>query len=560
MPVETSPDAKDTEMKRKSRAESTLDLAVRPSRLRRRPRACIATLDGRASRLVSLAVGLALLVCCGCGPSPADAPSDAASGTPQSGVQTRAPAKQEAWYVCYLDGARVGYERTATTPFTDEGRRLLRIEGLSHMAVQRFGQEIAMDVRFTSVETPDGRLLRFEAEFSQGPVPMRVTGGVAGDKLQIETTTKGKTVTTSIPWSAEYGGFSATEQSLKRKPMKPGERRTIHALFPGFNVVATRELVARDYEPVKLLAGTYELLRIDTAATLPEGMTMQGNIWTDREGEALKSRLEMMTMGIELYRATKAEALAETQPARFDLGLDVAVPADRPIPSPHETRQVRYRVSLEGGDPAAAFVSGASQRVQSTGPHTAEVTVWAIRPDGPPGNPDAPDDPPSDDDRKSNNLIQSDYPAIVSKAREVADKETEPWQAAVALEQAVHNTITLKGYSQALATAAEVIDSGEGDCTEHAMLLAALARARGIPARVAIGLVYKDQAFYYHMWTEMHVGDQWIPLDATLGQGGIGAAHLKMAHSSLKGSSALSSLLPVLQVIGRLKIEILEVE
>ena len=40
------------------------------------------------------------------------------------------------------------------------------------------------------------------------------------------------------------------------------------------------------------------------------------------------------------------------------------------------------------------------------------------------------------------------------------------------------------------ATAAEVARSREGDCTEHAVLLAALARARGIPARVAMGLVY----------------------------------------------------------------------
>jgi hypothetical protein len=33
-----------------------------------------------------------------------------------------------------------------------------------------------------------------------------------------------------------------------------------------------------------------------------------------------------------------------------------------------------------------------------------------------------------------------------------------------------------------------------------------------------------------------------------------------MAHSNLKGASALSSFLPVLEVIGRLKIEVLEVE
>jgi hypothetical protein len=49
-------------------------------------------------------------------------------------------------------------------------------------------------------------------------------------------------------------------------------------------------------------------------------------------------------------------------------------------------------------------------------------------------------------------------------------------------------------------------------------------------------------------------------MDATLAQGGIGAAHLKLVHSNLAGASALSCFLPVAQVIGRLKVEILDVQ
>ena len=102
----------------------------------------------------------------------------------------------------------------------------------------------------------------------------------------------------------------------------------------------------------------------------------------------------------------------------------------------------------------------------------------------------------------------------------------------------------------------------KGDCTEHAVLLAALCRARGIPARVAIGLSYVSAAkgFGYHMWNEVWIDGTWAPLDATLAQGGIGAAHLKLGDSSLKGTSAFGTFLPVAQVIGQLKIEILEVE
>ena len=117
-------------------------------------------------------------------------------------------------------------------------------------------------------------------------------------------------------------------------------------------------------------------------------------------------------------------------------------------------------------------------------------------------------------------------------------------------------------FSQNFASAAEVARNLRGDCTEHAVLLAALCRARGIPARAAMGLVYMPRraAFGYHMWTEAWIDGAWIPLDATLGRGGIGAAHVKMTHTSLDGASPYEAMLPILQAMGQLKIEIAEVE
>ncbi len=521
----------------------------------------------RAPVLLALTAWLALVGCGGCSrtapdaapqPSAASDPADAPSGQGAKPLAADTPAEGGEWYVFFLNGAKVGYERSVTLPFEQDGRSLVRIEGASHMTIKRSGQSIDLDVQFTSVETPDGKLLEFESQLSQGPMPMQTSGRVVGNQLRIETTTKGKTAASTIPWSDEYGGFRAVEESLLRKPMKPGESRSIQALMPALNVVGTHELAARDSESVQLLTGTYDLLRIDTVTILPGGSRLTGALWTDRTGQMFKNRLD--AMNIEAFRATRAEALQEAEPAEFDLVRDVKVPLSRPLPAPHETRRVRYRVTLEGADPAAVFVSGPSQEVKSVGPNTVEVTVYAVRPGGPAGNPNAPADPPADEDRQPNNLIQSDYPAVVAKAQEAAEGQTDPWPAAVALERCVKEVIRTPGYSQAFATAAEVIDSGEGDCTEHAVLLAALARARKIPARVAIGLVYKDLAFYYHMWTEMYVDGRWIPMDGTLGRGGVGAAHLKMAHSRLEGATALSSFLPVLQVIGRLKIEILEAE
>jgi transglutaminase-like putative cysteine protease len=286
---------------------------------------------------------------------------------------------------------------------------------------------------------------------------------------------------------------------------------------------------------------------------------MRDTYWVDRTGQPMKVYNEML--GIESFLTTREVARDTRGLAQLDFNRDLAVPVDRPLASPHATRRVRYRLRLDRGDPAAAFVSGPSQQVKSIDAHTAEVTVYALRPGQPGADADASDDAPGEEDRRPNSIIQSDNPKIAALARKIAGEEKDLWQKAVALERFVQGYVALKGFSQGFATAGDVVESREGDCTEHAVLLAALCRAAGIPARVAVGLVYQDQKFLFHMWTEVYVGKRWTPIDATLARGGIGAAHLKLAHSSLQGGSAFGAALSVANVLARgLKVEVIEVE
>ena len=254
--------------------------------------------------------------------------------------------------------------------------------------------------------------------------------------------------------------------------------------------------------------------------------------------------------------------MREADEIKFDLGEMSIVKVDRKLPNPHATKKIVYQAKLKGSDLSKVFASGASQVVEVEDPETARITVRQIRPDMPKKLPGK-DEAPTDADLKPNSLIQSDDPRIRALAEGVKLSDDQPWQVAKALESLVHQTITEVNFTQAFATAAEVAESREGDCTEHAVLLAALCRARKIPARVAIGLVYfgrDDPGFAYHMWTEVWISDRWVPLDATLARGGIGAAHLKLATSSLKGASAYSAFLPVVQVLGQLKLRLEEVD
>ncbi len=490
-------------------------------------------------------------------------PLDAAD--PASPVAGPAPAssalrRTEYWDVFRVRGSRIGYAQTTIRPVTEAGQNLVRIDILNHLKLNRFGQVNEEELKLVSIESPQGEVRRIEAAVSLGPLPTTVAGRVQGEHLELEVTTAGRIAKSRIPWSPQIGGFYATEQSLSQRPMQPGEERKMRALMPLLNVVTDVLLKAGEYEPTDLLHGTYELLRIQSQVKLPDGQALDSVLWTDRNGEIHKSFTPIMAQ--ETFRVTREEALEKTDSAEFDLGEDLAVRVAQPIVDPHRSFRIRYRVTLEGGDPAAAFVRGTTQAVRSLGPHEAEIIVtrMALVPEATEG---LPKDPlPRDDDRQPNSIVQSDDAKVVELAAKAVGNESDVFRVAAALESYVHDVIAKKDFSQAFATAAEVAQSLQGDCTEHAVLLAALARARGIPSRAAVGLVYTaaGQGFYYHMWNELYLDGHWIPADATLGRGGIGAAHLKVAQTSLREASAYSSLLPVAQVLGRLKIEVLQVE
>jgi transglutaminase-like putative cysteine protease len=276
----------------------------------------------------------------------------------------------------------------------------------------------------------------------------------------------------------------------------------------------------------------------------------------------LKTQLEG-ALRLESYRVSREEALKEIGPAAIDLGIDIAVRPKSPLPelfakNAHGTRQVQYRVWLRDSSAADVFRGGATQQVEKLDDNSARIVVRAVRPGEPIQGAASRDDPPTDADRAPSIFIQSDDELVRLRARRAVGREKDPWKLGTALEQYVHQYIKKKDFTRAFASAAEVARAPEGDCTEHAVLLCALLRANGIPARAVIGLIYMQdrQAFGYHMWTEAYIDGMWAPLDAMLGRGGIGAAHLKIDHTSLGGPSDYASFLPVLRIAGQLAIEV----
>jgi hypothetical protein len=472
-------------------------------------------------------------------------------------MPTVATLPAEYWEAHFIGDDRVGYSHVTTKQLADGE---LQISNLTEIALTRFGQKTSQTIEVNFVEAADGAPVRFQCVVKSGEtVNTQSTGKWEGDRLQVTATTQGQEAKLEIAWKPEYGGPFADALALLRQPLKPGEKRSLMAFLPSLNQLAEIELAAGEFETAKLLDDEANLLRVEAVvkARTPAGMQkLASTYWVDQQGEVLKSYLPQLKQ--TTYRTTKEKATAPSK-GSFDLAAATTVKLSRPLTNPHASKSITYKATLPEGEIEGVFVEGPTQQVKLVDQHTCELAVRAIRP-GDPDKLETPDTKPTPDDLAPNTLIQSDDPRVVKMAGSVLPEEKDAWTLAKALEAHVHRAIERKNFSQAFLTAAQVAEELQGDCTEHAVLLAALCRARQIPARCAMGLVYypQGQGFAYHMWTEAWIDDRWVPLDATLGRGGIGAAHLKLAHSNLKGADAYSAFLPVVRVLGQLQLEVLD--
>lgn len=516
---------------------------------------------------------LVTLLLLGCTPTEPAAPTQTLDSPRAAPVKVDAPTTDqaqpeaseaeeqllsEAWHVVHIEGHKIGYLHETTRETEIDGEKLLVLVSEQKVTIRRSGQTVGQYLKVTSFEKPNGRVVGFETDMVSGASVISFSGRYRGGKMEIETATAGKTVKSSIAWDPNWGGPFADQLSLERRPMKPGEKRTLRALMAGMTDVGEIELKAIGKESTELLDGERELLRIETVSRVKDTV-IPGIVWATDDGDVVKMWADT-GLETEIYRTTKEVALRAPD-KEFDLGARTMVKIARPIEMPHNTKRIVYRASLKRGDPSKAFANSPTQLVKRIDDHTAEITVRALRPDSAPAADGfATPATPTDADKLPNNLIQSDDEAIVAMA-DAAD-ETDAWRIASVLESRVGKFITHSNDVQAIASATDVIRSRQGDCTEHAVLLAALCRARGIPTRVSTGLVYvsRQQSFGYHMWNEVWIDGQWIPMDATLGRGGIGAAHIKVSDSDLSSASPVSALLPVIEVIGQLELEIVSVE
>ncbi|MEX0586376.1 MAG: transglutaminase-like domain-containing protein, partial [Pirellulales bacterium] len=356
---------------------------------------------------------------------------------------------------------------------------------------------------------------------------------------------------------------NACERSLARRPIAPGQSRRLRSFDPTLMEVGEETLTAGSLGGVKTSGTIDDLLPVRRVVRYSSGEELTYTLRVDDAGKCWKTKDD--TLGFESRREPREIALAPAGRGSFNLLANTRIELVGRLPHGRQTRRAVYRCSTTSQQASDLFTTDAFQSVRAIDATSARVEVGKST--------GAMVTPPSEDDRQPGMMVQSDDARVAAMANEAAagaggPEATSPVAMGVALERFLHRKMKNVNFTQAFASAAEVAVALEGDCSEHAVLLCALARARGLPARVAMGLVYvpEPDALAYHMWTEVWIAEKggtgyWKPLDATTPDGVARAVYLKVADTHLKAGMADPAFYRVARLLGSgLKIEVIESE
>jgi hypothetical protein len=480
-------------------------------------------------------------------------------------LSTAAPAEdkpRESWDAVYMKGTKIGHVHTTVDDVKDPKnpeRPLLRVRVDMELTFKRQNDRIRQRVRYGTIETPQGSVLRLDTRILTGTEELRTYGDVINGKMTLILEGAGQRQQEVITWGPEVRGPYAAEMSLARNPIRPGETRQEQMFIPGLNKIGGLKLIAQEFEQVELGGRVKRnLLRVEAPVTGPDGKPLaeaSNTLWVDEGGQVLKSHSDVFG-GMTFYRTT--ESAAKAPDGEVDLIAEQIVKIPQKIPNPERTRSILYQVALKDNDPAAIFPTDRRQTLRpSSTPGTMVLHVRTSGRDEGEAGPDRVDDAYLE----PNPQINSNDPRIVALAKQAVGGQTDPWAKATAIQQWVARNIRAKNFSRGFAPASEVARNLTGDCTEHSVLTAAMCRAAGVPARVVIGLVYADHlnGFGYHMWNEVYVNRRWVAIDAAFNQSDVDAVHIKLSDSSLDGVSPFESFLAVAQVFNKLSLRPLEI-
>jgi transglutaminase-like putative cysteine protease len=440
------------------------------------------------------------------------------------------------WKGVYYRGGKIGFSVSETVPDGDGYE--LREDAQLFMAM--LGAASAR-IRTTAHVDAAFALRSFSFSLDPGTGPITIEGTLAGRRLDLAITSASgrRTETREL---AEAPSLSLNlPRRLAADGLTPGKKTSVTVFDPASlrNAPMTVEVEARDL--VWKSGRPIPAFRVRSTFS---GVVSQS--WITDVGEVVREESPTGFIVAEETRE-RATARAISGDVQSDLLEVVAIHPKLPQPIPDARGVRRLRLRFEGAPLTGPDLEGVGQRVRGT-----EVELHGSADD-------AEADPTADRYLAPEAFIESDAPEIQAEAQKaLAGTAPDPAARAEQLTRYVAALLEKKP-TVSLPSALEVLRTKVGDCNEHTALYVAMARASGLPARMAVGLVFVRGAFYYHAWPEVYVpraggGAGWLAVDPTLDQFPADATHLRIARGGLDRQTA------VLPLIGKARIDVTELD
>ena len=465
----------------------------------------------------------------------------------------------DSYYAVELQGQKCGYARIAARREGD----VIRTLNFTSIKIKRGPTPIEIIVKNVHLETLDGRALGFESEQYTGMMTVKQEGIIRDGKLTLTSTQGGQVTTQTYDWNPDALLAWGSYLFMHRRGLHVGDRFELltydASVRPDAPIKTQMTVLAR--EPVELLGSKVEAFRVDT--TLDLGMQLTSTSWLREDGVPLISTMELAFLKLRMLRCPKQFAMQDLAPP--ELLVSTLVRADRPLDG-RTAKRIVFRLSLPPGSEPLDFPTTSMQRIVARKANSVDLEVRRAPLPEAASRRASSADPALVPYLASTLYLKHDDPAIRQLAEQARAGETQPSRIAANLCRFVSREITTKDLSIGFATASEVAKTRQGDCSEHAVLLAALARACGIPSRVAMGIVHVDRAlgrrdvFGYHMWTQVHLAGGWYDLDSALHQIECDPTHIALDVSDLADATLTNLALRLLPAIGQLKIQVLSVD
>ena len=453
---------------------------------------------------------------------------------------------REYWTGIVFNGSRVGFAHFTMSPVPGEDQMYdIRSEAFLQIRFLWIDKVIHL-VSFDRINA-DLTLQRFHYAYNLDGNRMSIEGQVQNGILAYAVQTRGQIVRRSIALRGSLFPASATGLYPVKYGLQVGSRYR-YDVFDGQSqqVEAFDQKIAA-YEESDLFSGA-------AFRVINRFRGQKATTWIDESGYPL---LEM-SMGGVIIAALEKESTARRLLARAAFNKEDAllafsrIKSDRIISDPHRVTFMQIRIT--GVQKSVSIANDVRQNCRRRDAQLICEIDIRDAPAKPIRRAASGTKPDRDLKRylKPTIAIAARHPRIQQLAAETAPLSASRLQrirSIVAWQQA-----NIQKEPVDVFTALDVLETGKAECQGHALLFAALARSAEIPTRVVNGIVYVAdlQGFLYHSWNECYVDGRWLAIDPTLGQIPADATHVKLVEGH-----ELADLAPLLEIIGRIQIEVI---